>query len=172
MLFRLTAAAASRIKLLNINLITITAKPCFLEEWIVNVFKAERQDYFIITEAASLFSILFPAKGITSVSLFESIIDETIQKIGKSFVEDLNVNELISMDKLFSKTENNYLRKNQSDQIDHAKRYAKEGKSPIQVNKVPLKELGFRTPEEIFHIEMDRILKFNGYVWVPNLIKN
>jgi hypothetical protein len=165
-------AAASRIKLLNIAPIMITAKPCFLEEWIVNTFKAERQDYFIVTEGISLFSILFPAKGITTVSLFERVIDETLAKLVKAFSEDFNVNEAILKDKVFSKTENTYLRKNQSDQIDHAKRYAKEGKSPIQINKMPLKELGFKTPEEVLFIEMGKLLRLNGYIWVSNSIRN
>ena len=54
-----------------------------LNEWYVNHFKLGRKGYFIITESKSLYSILEPSVGISSINIFKNRIVEIFKKFEK-----------------------------------------------------------------------------------------
>ena len=54
-----------------------------LSEWYVNHFKLGRKGYFIITESKSLYSILEPSVGISSINIFKNRIVEIFKKFEK-----------------------------------------------------------------------------------------
>ncbi len=67
MIFRLTKKVQTHLKNPDLQPIEAENRYC---EWFVSLFNCDRKKYFIITNAYSLLSVIFPAKGITSVTAF------------------------------------------------------------------------------------------------------
>ena len=172
MLLRITAKANEKVKINELSHIVLNKEPKFFEEWYVNMLSINRKNYFIFTEGFSLFSIIKYAKGINSPDSFEGLFKETIKELFNDLAPDMKDNNMPLIKFEYSKTENGRILKNQSDQIYHAKRYAEEGINTFQINRIPLKAIGFRFPVDVFIEEIQKVMLSKGFIWIPDSIKN
>ena len=168
MVFRITAKVKERIKLKTLDQLLFTEQPFFFEEWYINIFAANRKHYFIFTEGVTLFSYIISAKGITTIDDFNALIEKVVKDVLLSIAPDLKFDDVLVKEKRLSKTENNYIRRIQLDQIYHAERYIEDGVNTFKVNEIPIACKGYQYPVEMFKNEMGKFLKENGFVWVPD----
>ena len=168
MVFRITNKVKERIKLKTLDEIRFTEQPFFFEEWYINIFITNRAHYLIFTEGVSLLSYIISAKGITNLENFHLLIEKVIKDVLFSIAPDLVLEEILMKEKILGKTENNYIRRIQLDQIYHAKRYIEEGVNTFEVNRIPIACKGYQYPVEMYKNEMEKFLRDKGFVWVPD----
>ena len=171
-LIRITSKANEKIKLGKLTHIELNRKAKFFEEWYVNTLVINRKTYLIFTEGVSLFSIIKYAKSINTIEKFESFFRETIMELFNELVPGMKTEDIPIGNIEYSKTENKSILKNQSDQIYHAKRYAEEGVNTFQINRIPLKAIGFEFPIDVFIREMQKKLMNEGYIWIQESMNN
>jgi len=80
MILRLTKKAMTKIKSKVFDLEPNNDNRLPLCEWYINHFKLGLKGYFIITETKSLYSIIEPSVGITSIEIFKNRIVEIVRK--------------------------------------------------------------------------------------------
>lgn len=156
MVFRLSRKLAQRIKVQP----GITAPPSgspFLD-WTGHVFFADRMPYVIVTNTASLLSVIFSAKGITDDNVFvmrcltymrEYLADEPFTFFFPRLIGP-------HTDKvLYSRSSDQRVIGSMNDLIRNAKIHLMEdGLSPLRasqkINEMPMSYLKYDTPERAF----------------------
>jgi hypothetical protein len=106
-----------------------------LSEWYVNHFKLGRKGYFIITESKSLYSILEPSVGISSINIFKNRIVEIFKKFEKE--NNLKDNSIKTDVIYICKTSNRSVLGSQTDLIKMAESiYFYDYESTTGLNKI------------------------------------
>jgi len=84
MVLRATTKFAERLKIQSLE--KYDGKVSAFDEWYAHVFIAERIQYILLTNAYSLYSCVFPAKGVTNLRTFADVsyywLTETMRKDG------------------------------------------------------------------------------------------
>jgi hypothetical protein len=164
MLIRLTNKAKQQLKVGQLqNVVTLDDK-VFFSEWNIDVIHLNKTKYFMLTENKTLFTIIKPAKGITNSKLFENYFNSILQEVFKKLIDESVPVLLNTFSFEYSGTENNYVRRSQIDHLYHAKHLAEDGINTFQINRYPIKAIGFKFPVEYFIEEMTILLKdFNVF---------
>ncbi len=154
MVFRFTKNAAKKLKLPPLT--TVGPSPDLFYEWFVNVFHtSQRYKYFIITNAATLYSVIIHGKGVVDDSIlyrdFFSMLelllkDNECEFIYKRFIEP-NKNGMT-----LSNTNNRSILSSMNDLIINSK-YAldQDGLSPFEaskeINEMPMGFIHMESPD-------------------------
>jgi len=156
MIFHLTHKLAKKIKKTPLHCLPIDSNPFI--DWTAHLFRAERVQYIIVTNTASLYSLVMHGRGITEDNRFFqetlSYMAELMTHDGLEFVFQRLIvphTERIR----FSKAADRRVLGSMNDLIVQAKYYLTERQmSPfdasIQVNETPMSYLGYNKPREAF----------------------
>lgn len=140
MILRLTAKALNKIKSKEFDIEPNTDTTLPLREWYINHFKLGRKGFFIITESKSLYSILEPSVGISSIEVFKNRIIEKIRNLEKEF--NLKKNSINTDDIFICKTNNRSILGSQNDLIKMAEgRYyfnEERDEDLLKINETPM----------------------------------
>jgi len=140
MVLKLTKKAMDKIKVKIFDIEPNVEKQLPLNEWYVNHFKLGQKGYFIITEAKSLYSIIEPSVGVSSIKIFKNRIREIFRK----FEKENNIKDnLMNKDVIYiCKTSNRSVLGSQTDLIKMAESiYYYDNKSTVglnDINKTPM----------------------------------
>jgi hypothetical protein len=160
MIFRLTLKLAKKLGLGPLPALSSDKNRNPLLDWHAHVFTAQRLQYIILTNTASLYSLVMPGRGIANdrqfvrgarscmkelldIDVAETLFAETIEPA----TEDGKA--------LFSKSTDRRVAGSMNDLIFQAKFYLAEGyKSPhdtaILINESPMSYLNYDKPREAF----------------------
>ena len=157
MIVRLTAKTAKKIKISPSESLPADTNPFI--DWSTHLFSSDRVQYFLLTNTASLYSMVMYASGITNDSAFlkriTNYMGEFMRDDGFQFLyERLIAPETASI--LFSKTLNRSVTGSMNDLIYNAKVELTEGDmSPYDVsfklNETPMSYLKYDHPREAFN---------------------
>ena len=90
MMLRMTKKAMNKGRINEYDLEPINQESIPLSEWYVNHFKLNRKEYFILTEAKSLYSIIEPSVGISNIELFKKRVITVMRKFEIDKKIDIN----------------------------------------------------------------------------------
>lgn len=156
MIFRITQKLGKKIGMQPHQSMPLDSNP--YADWSAHLFTAERVQYIILTNTASLYSILTYGKGITNESRF---IKDALSCMKLFFGLDGNASvferyiahETSSV--YFSKSINRAVTGSMNDLVSSAKFYLEEGdESPYEVsvrlNEMPMSYLSYDNPKNAF----------------------
>lgn len=156
MILRLSAKLGTKIGVSPAESLPAHENPCL--DWSGHLFLANRKQYVLICNTASLYSLVLPGKGIKDeISLVENVaqgLDEALRSDGlQDWRERTKGWELEGA--LFSKALNRSVTGSMNDLVVHAKYFlSEEGLSSFQtsvcLNETPFSYLGYATPREVF----------------------
>jgi hypothetical protein len=156
MIFRLSQKLAKKIKIQPV--IHADPSPNPFVDWTGHIFIADRMQYIIMTNTASLLSILFQGRGVTDDNLFVlrtlSLMKEYLSEDPFTFFFP-RVIEPYTNRVLFSKSVDKRVIGSMNDLISHARLHlAMDGFSTIRtaqrINGMPMSFIGYDTPESAF----------------------
>lgn len=154
MILRLAKKLADKI---NIKSLPEYDDGSVIEEWYGNMFIADRTQYMLFTNAYSLYSVLFPGKGINDIkTFFETAVhsfSETLRKdgleimVGRFFADKIEIIDVC-------KTNNRGILGSMNDMISHSKFYFSDYKlTPSEIsrrlNEMPFSYLKYKNPKEL-----------------------
>ncbi len=156
MIIRLSSKLAGRIKARVTT--TLRADPKPLADWSAHVFTADRTPYILITNTASLYSVVTLACGVTNDA---SLITRAVSCLGEQMADDnlqapfLSVVKPSSAAVNFSKALNRSITGSMNDLVFHAKVWLIEANlSPCdtatKLNNIPFSALKYLKPREVF----------------------
>jgi len=127
-------------------------------DWSAHLFRAPRKEYILVTNTASLYSILFPGRGVTDEQEF---LKKATRKLDDILGEDRfqfiyeNVIEPGLEDHHFSKALNRSVIGSMNDLVKHAESYLTGRDLSLQgvakkLNEIPFSYLDYRKPKEAF----------------------
>jgi len=154
MIIRLTAKLAKKIK--DNPTTTLPRAPNPFADWAANLFTAERTQYIILTNSASLYSVIFYGRGITEFDIFIDLalaaLSDHMHDAGHGEIFDKHIAPLAGKI-AFSRTGDRSLLGSMNDHIRCAKAYLEhEDESPFTVscrlNKTPMGALDYRYPKD------------------------
>jgi hypothetical protein len=166
MIFRLSTKLAAKLKVAPRDV--LPADPDPFADWSGNVFTADRTQFVIVTNTASLYSTVFPGRGVSSDRQFiERALDslrEFMAEDGLSFIHqrfiapasgETQSPELPFPEVQFSKALNRSVTGSMNDLIFHAKAWLTDGElSPhetaFKLNDIPFAAFQYRKPREVF----------------------
>jgi hypothetical protein len=172
MIFRVTAKAKEQLGLNTLSSIDSNISSDFFFSWYVNVVYINHKKYFHLTESKTLFSIFIHAKGVNTTATFEKMVGKLFADILNDIIEGLNLNSLELSNCMYTKTENNNVRRAQIDHLYHAKHLVEDGMNTFDVNRYPIASIGFKMPVDYFIEELGEILKKDGAVFVNDHLLN
>lgn len=152
MIIRLTQKLASKLKESPAN--TLPRDPELFSDWIANLFTANRVQYIILVNSATLYSVILYGRGITDGGIF---IDRALSVL-RDFMTDDDLPFFFrrfiasqSVDVSFSKTGDRSLLGSVNDLVACAKMHLSEyDDSPFEaakrLNNMPMKYLGYHIP--------------------------
>jgi len=147
---RITNDAQKEISLKQVPLDSGLMETPFFEVWGVHVFGGEVENYFLFTEAASLFSLVVPCGLVNTPDSFELLFRRSVGSALAKLFEG-PVPKYFEVPALaYAKTRNDGLRRAQADQIWRAQDLLDQGQNTFAVNRVPYKSIGFQFPVELF----------------------
>lgn len=156
MIVRLTAKMAKKIKALPSELLPAAANP--FADWSAHLFTADRTQYVIVANTASLYSMVMYGRGITNDNAFlqrmTSYMSEFLEDDGYRFIyERLIISETGHIS--FSKTLNRSVTGSMNDLVRNAQFLLTENEiSPydlsFKLNKMPISYLKYDNPREAF----------------------
>ena len=155
MVLRLTRKLANKLKIKSLS--EYDDKVSAFDEWYGHMFIAERAQYMLFTNAYSLYSVLFPGKGISDIKIFfetavycfsESLKKDGFEKMVGRFITDKI--EMIDV----CKTNNRGILGSMNDMVAHCKFYlTKYQMSPLEIsrklNEMPYSYLKYRNPSDV-----------------------
>ena len=171
MIFRLTLKVRKQLNIEKIEKIQSPKEINFFSEWYVNITYINHKKYFIFTESKTLFSIIKHAKGINSLNKFEKYTGDIFAEIFNDLIENLNLKTFRIENCTYASTENNYIRKAQTDHIYHAKALVEEGKNTFDVNRIPIASIGYKFPVDYFIDELGNVLGTDAF-FIPSDLNN
>lgn len=154
MIYRLSKKLSAKIKVHPSGCVPLGGNP--YADWSSHLFIAQRVQYVLLTNTASLFSTIMPARGITSGRCF---IDAALAAIGELLMSSGQAPVLrdfvlpASNEVYFSTALNRSITASMNDLIYHAKLHlAKRGLSPLDasfmLNSLPIAASGYLKPNE------------------------
>ena len=156
MIVRLTAKLGKKIGVSPTRWLPLHANP--YADWSAHLFRAERVQYILITNTASLYSMVMYGRGISDDSTFlnrmTSYIGEFLKDDGHAFIyEKLVVPEMARVS--FSKSFNRAVIGSMNDFVFQSKVHLIEGElSPYDVsfrlNETPMSYLRYEYPKRAF----------------------
>ncbi|HJT34607.1 MAG TPA: hypothetical protein VJ783_21435 [Pirellulales bacterium] len=156
MIYRLSKKLADKIKRAPSVCVPPGGNPYL--DWSAHVFTAQRVQYILLTNTASLFSTIVPARGITNSHCFidaaRAAIGQLLTSSGQAFVLEKLVVPA-SDEVYFSTALNRSVIGSMNDLIFHAKFHlAERRRSPFDaagmLNQLPMASLGYLKPCEAF----------------------
>jgi hypothetical protein len=154
MIIRLTQKLAKKIKVAPTAALPRDPNP--FADWAANLFTAQRMQYIILTNSATLYSVVFPGRGITEADIFIaralSALTEHMHDAGHSGIFDKCITPL-AKEIAFSKTGDRQLMGSINDHVQRAQIYLERmDASPhtvsLKLNGTPMSALEFRYPRE------------------------
>jgi len=144
----------------------------FFEEWAACLFVARHRQFLLFTEALTLFSIVAPADKLTDSMSLTKLFVNSVSKAMLDLVEGGGPDEVRIEGIEFTKTKNDGLRRAQIDMAYHASAKIEEGKNSFEINRIPIKSIGYRFPVDRFITEVGLKLKATGELWsfVPEML--
>lgn len=161
MIFRLSTKLAAKLKVTPSKAQPLDENP--FADWSAHIFTADRTQFVIVTNTASLYSTVFYGRGIPSDSHFseravsslrEFIEDDGLAIIYKKFVAPAS-NKV-----QFSKALNRSVTGSMNNLIVHAKMWLTEGElsshdTAFKLNDIPFSPFKYRKPREVFTGQLD-----------------
>ena len=154
MIIRVSAKLGKKIHVMPTQSLPLDANP--FADWSAHIFTADRTQYILITNTASLYSMVMYGKGITNDSLFLqraiSLIGDVLKDDGHEFIFERLVAPASSR-VFFSKALNRTVTGSMNDLVYQAKSYLIEGlMSPydtsFRLNAMPMGQLKYDNPRE------------------------
>jgi hypothetical protein len=156
MIFRLSQKMAKKIKESPTGSCPPAANP--YTDWTAHLFTAERAQYVILTNTASLYSIVSYARGMTDFSRF---MDYSLNFMAEYMCADgceFQFRRLIAPEAkevIFSKSTDRRVIGSMNDLVRISKWYFIERQvSPFEasqaINEMPMSSIGFKNPKEVF----------------------
>lgn len=147
MIIRFTKKAADKIK---VNTEKHDSNAELFDEWYVNLFIHEKQKYFIVTEACSLLTSIFPVTGINTYSKFAEKVNEEIALLSGRYGITKKIN---FDDAVFAATNSRPILGSMNLFITYAGTYDLTENTDIEkilwiINSTPLTYLGNKSPEK------------------------
>jgi hypothetical protein len=158
MIFRLTLKLAKKIGIAPLPAIPYDGNRNPVLDWHANLFTAQRTQYIILTNTASLYSMVMPGRGITKEKQFVrealSHMKEFMIMDGNQVSYENNI-EPESQITYFSKIIDRQVSGSVNDLMFQAKVYLSEGQKPLSVvsfmlNKFPMSYLNYSNPKVEF----------------------
>jgi hypothetical protein len=158
MIFRLTHKLAKKIGIARLRFLPLNRNPYI--DWTAHLFTADRAQYIIVTNTASLYSLVMYGRGITDDNEF---IQSTLNFMRDFMTDDgyeFLFRRLIAPHTArvsFSKATDRRVIGSINDLIVQAKYYLTERQmSPfdasLQVNETPMSYIGYSKPKEAFSV--------------------
>ena len=155
MVLRLTRKLADKLKIKSLP--EYDDKISAFDEWYAHMFIADRTQYMLFTNAYSLYSVLFPGKGINDIkSFFESAfhnLSEVLKKDGYEHMVGRFITDKIEIIDI-SKTNNRGILGSMNDMIAHSKFYFSDYQmTPLEIsrklNVMPYGYLKYKNPSDV-----------------------
>ncbi len=155
MVLRLTRKLADKLKIKSLP--EYNDKVSAFDEWYGHLFKVERAQYMLFTNAFSLYSVLFTGKGINDIkTFFETASDRLSEILNNDGFEDMagrfitNKIEIIDV----CKTNNRGILGSINDMVAHCKIYLTEYQMPLieisrRLNETPFSYLKDNSPSGV-----------------------
>lgn len=161
LIFRLTQKLATKLKIAPTTALPRAADP--LTDWTANLFVANRSQYIIVTNSATLYSVIFPGRGITKP---EHFIERTYAAIMAQMAQDgcgaLFKERIIPAgnEVVFSKTGSRSVMASMNDLVRCAKADIEYGEdtpeeTTAKLIETPMGALDYRYPREALHALAD-----------------
>jgi hypothetical protein len=156
MIFRLSDKLKTKIKARTLTALAPDENP--MADWSTQLFIADRAQYILLTNTATLYSTVMFGKGITNDSHFIeralSSIRESMEDDGQEFVYQRFIVPATGSVR-FAKALNRSVTGSMNDLIRHATYWLAQGDiSPFDVglklNEIPMSSLSYRNPREAF----------------------
>ena len=155
MVLRLTRKLADKLKLKSLS--ESDDQVSAFDEWYAHLFIASRTQYMLYTNAYSLYSVLFPGKGINDIkTFFETAIhclSEALKKDGFEIMVGRFITDKIEIIDV-CKTNNRGILGSMNDMIAHSKFYFSDYKmTPLEIskrlNEMPYSYLKYKNPSAV-----------------------
>ena len=152
MVLRLTRKLADKLKIRSLP--ECDEEGFVIDEWYGHIFIADRTQYMLFTNAYSLYSVLFPGKGINDINTFfetaTQSLSDTLRKdgfeimVGRFFTDKIEIIDVC-------KTNNRGILGSMNDMIAHSKFYFSDYKmTPSEIsrrlNEMPYGYLKYKNP--------------------------
>lgn len=134
-----------------------------LDSWSGHCFRIGRLGYVIMMNDACLFSILIPAKGLTSI---ESFLGAFLPRVAKAWQEHGGNFDCLNQEVIILKRSNKSLIGSMTEAVKMIKFYAEfdreenPHKTPLdleeRLNRIPYKAIGFETSHRLLARLMDK----------------
>jgi hypothetical protein len=158
MIFRLTRKLAKKIKLPTLKAFPTSQNPFI--DWTAHLFTAERAQYIIVTNTASLYSLIMYGRGITDDN---ELVQRTLKFMREYMVDDgcefLYRRLIVTQSGIvsFAKATNQHVIGSMNDLILQARFYITERRlSPFEtsqhINETPMSYLDYNSPKEAFRL--------------------
>ena len=156
MIIRLTAKLAKRLHIPLQQALPSHDNPYL--DWTATLFSADRVQYIMLTNATSLYTVVFYAKGLTSDDKFlrqsQHVLREHLTAVGFGFSYQRFI-EPGFMNAALSKNNNRSHTASMNDLVRHARAHLIEGgMSPVALslwlNKIPMGALKYACSLEVF----------------------
>lgn len=156
MIFRISAKLGKKIHVAPAESLPLASNP--FADWSGHLFVADRTQYILITNTASLYSVVLYGKGITNDSLFInralSVIGDVLMDDGHEFIYHRLITPATARIS-FSKALNRSVTGSMNDLVESAKVYlAGQQLSPhdasFRINKTPMGYLKYAYPRDAF----------------------
>ena len=155
MIFRFTQKLSRKLKIISQEECDYRVSP--MEEWYGHLFIANRLQYILFTNAYSLYSVIFPGKGISTIRNFMdiclSVLDEEIKGISGGMIMDKYINPNTSTIDI-CKTNNRSILGSMNDMINMSKYILSTDNSTVKeamslLNRTPFSYLKYGNPRAI-----------------------
>ncbi len=159
MIFRLTQKLAKKINSLDaLNVLPLAENP--YTDWSANLFRAQRIQYIIVTNTATLYSMLMYGRGITDHSDFIKGAMNTLRFFMEEDDNEFLYRRFIESDEtpmMFAKSLNRSVTGSINDLIEQAKFHLELEELSLfdasrRLNETPLSYLNRENPETAFHM--------------------
>jgi hypothetical protein len=155
-IFRLSTKLAAKLKVTTTKALPLD--PDVIVDWSAHLFTAERVQFVLLTNTASLYSVVMHGRGIASERQFvdaalgsfrEFMATDGLVSIYRQFIAPASDN--VS----FSKALNRSVTGSMNDLIVHARMWLTEGSlstcdTSFQLNEIPFSALAYKHPRKVF----------------------
>lgn len=156
MILRLAQKLSTKLKITTATVLPPDPNP--FADWSANLFTAERTQFVIVTNTASLYSTVFSGRGIANDRQFTSQVLGAIREFLEADGQKLTFQRRIapaSGSVHFSKALNRSVTGSMNDLIIHAKMWLSERElstheTSFRLNDIPFSSLKYRKPREVF----------------------
>lgn len=155
MIFRLTAALATRLKLSALTVLP-PGRPAL--DWSAHCFRAGRSQFALLLNTRALYTTLMPLRGVTNSNRFVAAaleaLEQSLHRDGLTAAHQSSI--LPAADPIqFSKPLNASVTASLNGLIDRARYWLTHESLPLpgtssRLNDIPLKSLKYASPREVF----------------------